>query len=163
MLDPYNFDFSTKSSSKGANMSSDHYSRSNTSSGVLISDEHYMKSNNNTDDSYSNAFKTYKYSDGDDKYATISTKYGTDPRFASISSQPIEKINVEDVNPQNKGILDYIGNVYNTTKDIASTLKDRATEYELGTKIQETGSKTFEVLKSTGTFVYEKSSDIVVI
>jgi hypothetical protein len=155
MLEAYSFDFTSKNNDP------------------IISNDHYLKNNNNNYNSYNNSYNsnssnntfTNPYNTNDDKYVNISTNYGNDSRFASISSEPIESVKDEPTshnNTQGNNFLNYLGNVITTTKDIASTIKDKATEYELGTKIQETGSKTFEVLKYTSAFVYEKGTDIVV-
>jgi hypothetical protein len=182
MMDPYNFDFTTKNSNTDTGYSgtipitSDHYSRSNTSGGHFISEDHYSKgsSSSYSSDNYnSGGGNNYNnnsssldnnYGSGGEKYINISQNYGNDSRYASISSGPIESPKNGETNSgsQNKGFMDYMGTVFNTTKDIASTLKDKAVEYELGSKLQETGSKTISVLKTTGSYVYEKSSEIAV-
>jgi hypothetical protein len=202
MLEPYNFDFSSKSTNN--NFSSENlitFNKSNTIGNIntagnkplLISEDHYLKNSynsnyssssydhdytkDNNNDSYkgnsnnfnnnysnNNSNNNYNNNHSENKYTSISSNYGNDSRFASISSQPIENFKEgETSHSKGEGFIQLLGTVFNTTKDIAGAIKEKATEYELGTKIQETGVKTFEALKVTGSYVYEKGTEVAVI
>lgn len=100
---------------------------------------------------------------------SVNSTYKDDPRFASISSEPYE--------PEKEGrygstcssnsysdykLYSYFGFAFDKTKQIASAVKDKIVEYEIGNKIVTTGSKTVDVLRYTGSKVYEKSSEVAV-
>jgi len=48
------------------------------------------------------------------------------------------------------------------TKNAASTLKSKATEYELGVKLYHAGEKTASILYSASYRIYEKGSELAV-
>jgi hypothetical protein len=174
--------FTTKSNTNRVNsdlesiFSNNNNNKSNSSNSYVISDDHYSRNNNNNYNSYNNNYMdndSYNFSSNNNynsnnsnnskKFTSISSNYGGDSRFASVSSQPIDMDEIKkSSNEKESTFLNFLGTAFNKTKEIASTLKEKATEYELGTKIQETGSKTIDVLKYTGSVVYEKGSDFVV-
>jgi hypothetical protein len=106
-------------------------------------------------DHYSNSYSN--------KFTSISSTYNDDPRFASISSDPITYKNDEEYKESNSTFYSYLGIAYNKTKAFASIVKDKIVEMDLGSKLKETGGKTVDVLKYTGSKVYEKGSEVVVI
>jgi hypothetical protein len=59
-------------------------------------------------------------------------------------------------------MMSYLGSFLYKTKEVASTIKDKVSEIDLTTTI-EYSKKTIDVLKYTGSVVYEKTSDIIVI
>jgi hypothetical protein len=59
-------------------------------------------------------------------------------------------------------VISYFGSFLNKTKEVASTIKDKVSEIDLTTTM-EYSKKTFDVLKYTGSVVYEKTSDIIVV
>jgi hypothetical protein len=48
------------------------------------------------------------------------------------------------------------------TKNAVSTLKSKATEYELGDKLYHAGEKTASILYSTSYRIYEKGNELAV-
>ena len=92
----------------------------------------------------------------------------SDPRFASISSVPMESL--ENDNNQQNNYSDkfstILGNAFSMSKSVASnvssTVTEKVTEYELGDKLYQAGGKTADVLYSASYKVYEKGSEIAV-
>lgn len=68
-------------------------------------------------------------------------------------------------NISDSGYFSYFGsflsNAYTKGKEVAYTVKDKVGEMDLSSKIVDTGSKTYEVLKETGSIVKEKGSKAV--
>lgn len=120
---------------------------------ISINDNHY--SNKNSFSSVSNDGK---------KFESVSSNYNNDSRFASISSEPIENyaIHNEGYNTTGSKLYSFLGSAFDVTKNIAGALKEKVSEMEIGSKLINTGGKTIEVLKYTGSKVIEKSSDIAV-
>jgi hypothetical protein len=71
----------------------------------------------------------------------------------------------EDSNNNNNGYFSYFGSVLTNAlekgKEVAYNVKDKVKDMDLGTKIKQTGTKTFEALKDTGSVVKEKGSKTV--
>ena len=95
-----------------------------------------------------------------DNYTSIASKYNNDSRFASVSSAPIEDIQSSSDN--DSGVYSYLSSIYSKTKEVASVIKDKVTDMDLGTTYAFSKSKTIDALKITGSFVYEKGSDLMV-
>lgn len=71
------------------------------------------------------------------------------------------------MNYQNEGIgskvYSVIGGALDVTKNVASNIKDKAREYELGDKIYYAGEKTASILYSASYTIFEKGSELAVI
>jgi hypothetical protein len=121
-----------------------------------INDDHYKKNYSSVDSSSMSNTR-----DGN-KFATVSSSYKNDTRFASISSEPIQPF--EEVQPETNSsrLYSFLGVAYQTSAYVAGAVRDRVSTMDLGTKLQYTGGKTVEVLKYTGSKVYEKSSELYV-
>lgn len=156
MLEPYtgDSDFKTQTdfNKMMINIGQDHYSNSRSYSSV---------NNSSNSNSYEN-----KYSDNNssnEKFTSISSNYKNDSRFASVSSEPFNPN--EEVSAQNSTssyIYSFFGTALNTTKNVAGSVKEKVSELDISSKIAYGGGKTVEVLKYTGSKVYEKGSNIVV-
>ncbi len=125
---------------------------------INISDDHYAKNFNSVENKYSGVSSggSYNYNSSNDN----------SNRFASISSEPVSKYSLSsDSNESYKNdntLYGFLGSAFETTKFVASTLKDKVSDMDLGMKLQYTGGKTFEVMKYTGSKMYETGSDIYV-
>jgi hypothetical protein len=121
---------------------------------MSISSDHYSRSNTYSSSSNSSSYS----SDSSNKFTSINSKYGNDSRFASVSSGPIEQATEPTTS---ETMISYLGSFLYKTREVASTLKDKVSEIDLTTTI-EYSKKTLDVLKYTGSVVYEKTSDIIV-
>lgn len=92
-------------------------------------------------------------------------QYPTSDRYASVSSDPNWKDNLTEGNYSDGHFLgkfgSYLGTALEKSRDIASTVKSKMTEYEVTDKVKTTGEKTFDILKYTGSTIYSTSKDIV--
>jgi hypothetical protein len=143
MLDPFNCDNSFNDKKSNINISNDHYKNSYSSYG--------SSGNNNNDE--------------DNKYISISSKYKNDERFASVSSDPYSPDQAEkELDEYNKynNVKGYLDTALEKTKTVATKVGGTISELDLPSKLKTTGTKTIEVLKTTGSFLYEKGSDIYV-
>jgi hypothetical protein len=136
-------------------ISSDHYNKSNSFSSSTNSNNSSSIRNNTNNNNNNN----YSYNDSSNKFTSISSKYGNDSRFASVSSGPIEETSASTTSDT---VLSYLGSFLYKTKEVATTIKDKVSEIDLTNTI-ELSKKTIDVLKYTGSVVYEKTSDIIVI
>jgi hypothetical protein len=70
-----------------------------------------------------------------------------------------------DGNKNNGGYFSYFSsvltNAYEKSKEVAYNVKDKVKDMDIGTKIKQTGTKTFEVLKDTSNVVKEKGGKTV--
>jgi hypothetical protein len=141
MLDPYTSDGENNFGKSMINISNDHYAKSFNSIG----------------------------SSSGDKYTSISSSYNNDARFASVSSEPISKDDEESTSNSTTSskLLTMLGvglgAGLSITKQLAYVVKDKVSDMDLGSKLGVAGGKTVEALKYTGSKVYEKSSDFIVI
>lgn len=91
-------------------------------------------------------------------------QYPSSDRYASISSDPNWRDNISD-GVSSDGYLGKVGSYFGTalekTRDIACTVKNKMTEYEVTDKVKSTGEKTFDILKYTGSTIFSTSKDIV--
>lgn len=115
---------------------------------ININNDHYSKSYNSVG------------SEGS-KFTSVNSSYGNDNRFASISSEPItplEESNSNNSDSSYSKLYSFFGSALQKTYEVAGVVKDRVSTIDFGDKLRYTG----EVLKYTGSKVYEKGSDIVV-
>ena len=140
MLDPYTAESDAKLNKMMINIGTDHYSNSFSSVGNTVS--------------------------SGDKFTQIDSKYGNDSRFASVTSEPWNKD--EEVNPSttdastSSRLYSFLGSAFYKTKEIASVIKDKVYDMDIGSKLKYTGGVTVDVIKYTGSKVYEKGSNLVV-
>jgi len=87
-----------------------------------------------------------------------------DPRFASVSSSPIDNYQDEnkDGNISTK-VYSALSGALDITKNVASSVKDKVKDMELGDKLYYAGGKTADILYNASYKIYEKGSDIAVI
>jgi len=116
------------------------------------------------DDHYSNRVSFSNYSNDEKKFESIGSNYNKDPRFASISSEPIENYSLDNDGYTSTGsrIYSFIGSAFEVTKSVAGAIKEKVGDMDLGSKVIYTGGKTFEVIKYTGSKVIEKGSEVAV-
>ena len=138
-----------------------------------IGEDHYIQSGNKSYDFPEENSNKLDFNLNDNK-SPFEKKYSnvqksSDPRFASISSVPMESLDDQN-NQQNnfsENLSTVMGSAYSISKSLASnlssTVSDKVTEYELGDKLYQAGGKTADILYSASYKVYEKSSEIVVI
>ena len=125
---------------------------------INISDNHYKNYSSVSSDDNGN-----KYNNSNNKFTSISSSYGNDSRFASVSSEPINNSDDGDNSNSNTAkIFSLFGNAFSKTKEIAYLVTEKVGEMDFTNKLKYTGSKAIEVIKYTGEKVYETSSDIAV-
>ena len=92
-----------------------------------------------------------------------SVSRNNDPRFASVSSAPIDSCEDESQSG-NIGSKFYsiLGGALNVTKNVASSVKEKVKEMELGDKLYYAGGETADILYNASFKVYEKGSEIAV-
>lgn len=138
MLDPYTADSEVNLNKMMINISSNHYTNSYNSVSSSVSNE-------------------------GEKYSTISKSYKDDNRFASVSSQPLNDDEPEEVPDTTSGkIFFFLGAAYGKTKELACIVKDKVSTMELGSKIIYGGGVAVEAVKYTGSVVYEKGQEFAV-
>jgi len=98
--------------------------------------------------------------------ATTSTNSTVaDNKFGSISSD-LNQNESEEGEGFSSYLYSWMGTAYDTSKNIASTVKDKLNDTTIGSKIIDTGSKigstTVDILRGTGKTIYEKSSELAV-
>lgn len=82
-----------------------------------------------------------------------------DPRYGSVGSDPYEPDS--DSSAYWPGVSSFLGSVWDKPANVASAIKDKMGEMEVGSKILYAGGKTLEAIAYTGGKVYEKGSDII--
>ena len=157
MLDPYNSDMNYPSLNSSISLTDNsNYDSVNNSNKPTISSDHYAKSRSNS--------SSNNVTDLNARFSSVSSKYNDDPRFASVGSEPYTY--TEDDSIRGDGKIDTIKNIlstaYDKTKTVASTVGETMSEMELGDKLKTTGTKTYEVLKTTSSFLYEKGNELYV-
>lgn len=93
-----------------------------------------------------------------------SVSRNNDPRFASVSSTPLDAYE-DDFQSENisSKVYSILGGALNATKNVASTVQEKVKEMELGDKLFYAGGKTADILYNASYKVYEKGSEIAVI
>jgi hypothetical protein len=116
------------------------------------------------DDHYSNRVSYSNYSNEGKKFESIGSNYNNDPRFASISSEPIYNYSLDNDGYTSTGskIYSFLGSAFEVTKSVAGALKEKVGDMDITSKMIYTGGKTVEVIKYTGSKVIEKGSEVAV-
>lgn len=132
-----------------------------------IGENHYIQSGNNAYDfpEETNNYNNFIKSDRE-KTRVNSVSKSNDPRFASIGSTEYLNNDFDEPRYNNEGIgskvFSILGGALEVTKNVASTIKDKAREYELGDKLYQAGEKTASILYSASFTIYEKGTELAV-
>ena len=103
-------------------------------------------------------FKSISYSSNDDRFGSV----GSEPNFNTSSNN--ENSSYSSWFP-NSGYLGTVGNILGTVfgagMTVASGVKNKMNEYEVGSKLLYVGGKTFEGITYVGGKLIEKGGDII--
>ena len=93
----------------------------------------------------------------------MASENNNDDRYGSVGSEPNQSNNSSWF--PNSGYLGTVGNILGTVVgagiNIASGIKNKMNEYEVGSKIIYAGGKTFEGLSYVGGKIIEKGGEII--
>ena len=132
---------------------------------IIISEDQYEKARHQAEISstYTNPIPT------EPKFKSVSSN-SNDERFGSVGSEPYNPSSNESSSSYgswfpNSGYLGTVGNILGTVVgagvNVASGVKDKMNEYEVGSKLLYVGGKTFEGLTYVGGKLIEKGGDIL--
>ena len=132
---------------------------------IIITEDQYEKARYQAEISstFSNPIPT------EPKFKSVSYS-NNDDRFGSVGSDPNNNINSGGSSSYsswlpNSGYLGTVGNILGTVVGagitVASGVKDKMNEYEVGSKLLYVGGKTFEGLTYVGGKLIEKGGDII--
>ena len=133
---------------------------------IIISENQYQKARNQAEiaSTFTNPIPTQP------KFNSISSDTNDD-RYGSVGSEPKNNNNLFNSIPSysswfpNSGYLGTVGNILGTVwgagVTVASGVKDKMNEYEVGSKIIYAGGKTFEGITYIGGKLIEKGGDIL--
>ena len=97
------------------------------------------------------------------KFKSVASENNNDDRYGSVGSDPNQSNNSSWF--PNSGYLGTVGNILGTVVgagiNIASGIKNKMNEYEVGSKIIYAGGKTFEGLSYVGGKIIEKGGEII--
>jgi hypothetical protein len=96
------------------------------------------------------------------KISSLTKSNNNDPRFASVSSYPIDSLDEEDYGTYSSKVYSILGGALSVTKKVASNIQDKVKEYEIGDKLIYAGGKTADILYNASFKIYEKGSEIAV-
>ena len=103
-------------------------------------------------------FKSISYSSNDDRFGSV----GSEPNFNTSSSSGSSSYSSWF---PNSGYLGTVGNILGTVfgagMTVASGVKNKMNEYEVGSKLLYVGGKTFEGITYVGGKLIEKGGDII--
>jgi len=126
---------------------------------IVINEDQYQKARY-----YAEQSKKYESNTSipsEPKFKYIEPTYKNDSRFASIGSEPIDS----NIFSSNNGYLgtfgNIIGNVWNTGVNVASTIKDKMNEYEVGNKLVTFGGAAVSAIAYTGGKIIEKGAEAI--
>ena len=132
---------------------------------IIISEDQYEKARHQAEISstYTNPIPT------EPKFKSVSSN-SNDERFGSVGSEPYNPSSNESSSSYgswfpNSGYLGTVGNILGTVVgagvNVASGVKNKMNEYEVGSKLLYVGGKTFEGLTYVGGKLIEKGGDIL--
>ena len=133
---------------------------------IIISEDQYQKARNKAEISstFTNPIQT------EPRFNSISSDKNDD-RYGSVGSEPNNNNNIFNSLSSynswfpNSGYLGTVGNILTTVwgagTTVASGVKDKMEEYEIGRKVIYVGGKTFEGLGYVGGKIIEKGGDII--
>ena len=133
---------------------------------IIINEDQYEKARHQAEISstFSNPiptepkFKSISYSSNDDRFGSV----GSEPNFNTSSNS--ENSSYSSWFP-NSGYLGTVGNILGTVfgagMTVASGVKNKMNEYEVGSKLLYVGGKTFEGITYVGGKLIEKGGDII--
>ena len=125
---------------------------------MVISDNHYQQAKNYSDVASQFANKI----PSEPKFTSVSSNYKNDPRFASIGSDPSSVTSSSSSGGSSYlyGLGSMLGTVWNTSVNVASAVKDKMNEYEVGSKLLYVGGKTLQGVAYVGGKMLEKGGEI---
>ena len=157
----YSNNYDYKPPSSESNSMSNVYSNPDSypKSEIVISDNHYQQAKNYSDVASQFANKI----PSEPKFASVSSNYKNDPRFASIGSDPSSVTSSSSSAGSSSylyGLGSMLGTVWNTSVNVASAMKDKMNEYEVGSKLLYIGGKTLQGVAYVGGKMIEKGGEI---
>jgi len=127
-----------------------------------IGENHYIQSGNKSYEFPEETNSYNNYNSSDSRISSVSKN--NDPRFASVSSAPIDSFeNESQAGNIGAKVFSILGGALNATKNVAATVKDKVKDMELSDKLYYAGGKTADILYNASYKVYEKGSEIAVL
>ncbi len=121
---------------------------------IIISDNHYQSSNNNISSNFKNTTPTPP------KFKTFESSYKNDSRFASIGSEPMDSYSDNSSGGYLSTVGSVLGSLWTNSVNAATYVKDKMTEYEVGSKIMYVGGKAIQAVAYAGGKAIEKGAEI---
>lgn len=126
---------------------------------IIINENHYQDTNRYSDlaSTFANKIPTKP------KFAQINPKNQNDPRYCSIGSDPYNNSTSSSWSSSSywSGVSSLLGKVWGASANVASVIKDKLNENNVGSKIVYVGGKAFQIIAYTGGKIYEKGSEII--
>ena len=126
---------------------------------IIISEDQYERARNyaETASQYTNTVPS------EPKFAQIDPKYKNDSRYASIGSEPINNNEgyFSNYSSYLGSVGGFLGGVWNVGSNVASTIKDKMSEYDVGNKLLYVGGAAVSALAYTGGKIIEKGSEVI--
>ena len=127
---------------------------------IIINEDQYQKARNQAEISS----KIEPPVPTEPKFKSVAAIGSNDDRFGSVGSEPNNNSSYSSWIP-NSGYLGTVGNILGTVVgaglNIASGIKNKMNEYEVGSKLLYAGGKTFEGLTYVGGKIIEKGGEIM--
>ena len=122
---------------------------------IVISDNHYQQAKQYSDvaSQFANKIPT------EPKFTQVNSDYKNDPRFASVGSDSSQSSS-NSSGSYLSGIGSILGTVWSSSVNAASAVKDKMSEYEVGSKLLYVGGKTLQGLMYVGEKAIEKGGEI---
>lgn len=128
---------------------------------IIINENHYQDTNRYSDlaSTFANKIPTKP------KFAQIDPIKQNDPRYRSIGSDPFNYSSSSSSSWSYSsywpGVSSILGKVWGASVHVASAIKDKLNENNVGSKIVFVGGKAIEIIVYTGGKIYEKGSEII--
>ena len=126
---------------------------------IVINEDQYQKARY-----YAEQSKNYEVNTSipsEPKFKYTNPIYKNDSRFASIGSEPIDNSAFSSGDGYLGTFGNILGNVWNTGVNVASTIKDKMNEYDVGNKLVTIGGAAVSAIAYTGGKIIEKSSEAI--
>jgi hypothetical protein len=151
--------FSNRNFNNNNKKNNSNYSSSYPKSEIVISEDQYERARNyaETASRYTNTVPS------EPKFAKVDPKYKNDSRFASIGSEPVDNNDgyFSGYGSYLGSVGSFLGGVWNVGTGVASAVKDKMAEYDVGNKLLYVGGAAVSALAYTGGKILEKGSEVI--
>jgi hypothetical protein len=128
---------------------------------IIINEDQYQKARNQAEISS----KITAPIATEPKFKSVAAISSNDDRYGSVGSEPNSNNSGYSSWIPNSGYLGTVGNILGTVVgagiNLASGIKNKMNEYEVGSKLLYAGGKTFEGITYVGGKIIEKGGDII--